>query len=134
MPALPITSLYAGVLGLVLLWLSIQVVRARVSNEVSLGDGGHSELRVAMRGQANFVEYVPMALILLGLAEANGSSPPLLHALGTLLVVARIAHPLGLADAFEMVPARFIGTIVTFAVIVVASAKALVAFVASSAP
>ena len=129
MPSLPITSLYAGLLGLVLLWLSIRVVRARVANEVSLGDGGHSELRVAMRGQANFVEYVPMAILLLGLAELNGASTPLLHALGTLLVVARIAHPLGLADAFEMVPARFLGTIITFAVLVVGSAKAIITFV-----
>ncbi len=35
---LPITALYAGILGLILVWLSIRVVQARAKHEVSLGD------------------------------------------------------------------------------------------------
>lgn len=43
----PIISLYAGLLGLVLVALSVGVVRVRLQHEVSIGDGGVSDLHVA---------------------------------------------------------------------------------------
>jgi hypothetical protein len=100
-------------LGFVLLVLSIRVIRSRVENEVSLGDGGVSSLFVAQRRQGNFVEYVPYAIALLALLEASNASSSMLHTLGATLVIARIAHPFGLATEFAMRAPRFLGTSAT---------------------
>lgn len=113
----PITSLYAGLLGILLLVLSVQVVQARVKHEVSMGDGGVGALLVAQRRQGNFVEYVPYAVILLALLEASGASAGMLHTLGATLVVARILHPIGLATEFAMRAPRFVGTTATMLVL-----------------
>lgn len=121
MIALPITSLYAALLGLLLVVLSWGVVRVRLSKEVSLGSSGHDDLVVAQRRQANFTEYVPLALILLALVELGGAANWLVHALGAALVVARILHPFGLAVEFGLRPPRFLGTIGTWTVIAVSS-------------
>ncbi len=63
-----ITALYAGLLGLMAVVLSILVGRYRAptaDRRVSIGDGGRPEVLVAMRRHANFVEFVqPSPLIL----------------------------------------------------------------------
>jgi uncharacterized membrane protein YecN with MAPEG domain len=93
-----ITMLYAGALALVLLVLSLRVIQARGQTRVYLGDGGNELMIRRMRGQANFVEYVPTALILMALLEHHGAPAWELHALGGLLLVARLLH--GYAFAF----------------------------------
>ena len=57
---LPIVALYAGLNGLILLWLAAAVSRIRLRTGIWLGDGGAPELVRAMRGLANFAEYVPL--------------------------------------------------------------------------
>lgn len=130
MSALPITALYAGILGLLLIWLSIRVVQARLGGEVSLGDGGREDLLVVQRGQGNFVEYVPHALILIGLVELADASAWIVHALGASLTIARLMHPFGLGSEFGLRPPRFIGTTITWIVIGVASLLCIYRFVA----
>jgi len=125
MNALPITTLYAGLLGLILIWLSARVVQARLAHEVSIGDGGQADILVAIRGQGNFIEYVPIALLLIGLGELGGSPSWLLHGLGLTLVLARIAHPFGLASTFELRVPRVAGAMLTLIVIGIASLNAL---------
>jgi uncharacterized membrane protein YecN with MAPEG domain len=90
-----ITALYAGILAIVLVALSVRVIRHRLTGQVSLGDGG-GVLSPVIRAHGNFIEYVPMALILIGLLESRGTAGWLLHLLGIVLVVARLAHPFGL--------------------------------------
>ncbi|MGZ9080482.1 MAG: MAPEG family protein, partial [Burkholderiales bacterium] len=58
-----VTPLYAALLGLWLLVLSLRVVQQRRAARVSLGDGGNTALQRAIRAQGNFVEYVPLALL-----------------------------------------------------------------------
>ncbi len=109
----PITALYVALHVLVLLALSFRVVQLRMKHEVSLGDGGHPALLVAQRAQANFVEYVPLALLAIGAAEASGTGATIVHGLGAVLLLSRIAHPLGVAPEFAVrVPrgAGFFGT------------------------
>lgn len=115
---MPITMLYAGALALVLLVLSIRVIQARGATKVFMGDGGNELMIRRMRGQANFVEYVPMVLILMGLLEMRGNAPWFLHALGASLLVARLAHGYAFAFAAHFPPGRFVGALLTQAALV----------------
>ena len=63
--AMVVTPLYAALLALWFVVLSLHVIRCRREARVSLGDGGNGRLQRAIRAQANFAEYVPLALVLL---------------------------------------------------------------------
>jgi uncharacterized membrane protein YecN with MAPEG domain len=78
----PATALYAPILAVMALTLMQLVGRARLSAEVSIFDGGHAGLGVAIRRHANFTEHVPLALLLMALIELNGAASWLLHGLG----------------------------------------------------
>ncbi len=80
---------------------------------------------MAQRGQGNFIEYVPLAVILIGLTEMHGSPAWLIHALGITLVVARLLHPFGLSSEFELRLPRFLGATATWLVIAVGSAVSI---------
>ena len=91
-----ISAMYASILALLIVWLSLNVINKRKSNRVSIGDGGVTELTVAMAAQSNAVEYIPIALLLLFALEHNGASIILVHLLGIALVAGRIIHARGL--------------------------------------
>ena len=57
----------AGLLGLLAVALLSNVGRVRGKTKIFIGDGGNTELITAMRAQANFVENVPLGLILIWL-------------------------------------------------------------------
>ena len=69
------TAFYAALLALLYLGLSGWVMAERLSGNILHGDGGDADLQKRMRSQANFVEYVPIALILIALLEARGAGP-----------------------------------------------------------
>lgn len=92
-----ITPIYAGLLGILLIVLSLRVSMQRRRHNVSLGDGGHESLTAAIRVQGNFVEYVPTALILLVLLELSGKPAAMVHAFGAALFLGRVLHAQGLA-------------------------------------
>jgi uncharacterized membrane protein YecN with MAPEG domain len=96
--AMVVTPLYVGLAALWLLVLSLRVIAIRRRARVGLGDGGNPELERAIRGQANFVEYVPMALLMLLILEMSRFSIYLIHALGIVLLIGRLLH--GYAFAF----------------------------------
>ncbi|HXK21148.1 MAG TPA: MAPEG family protein [Myxococcota bacterium] len=121
----PITAIYAGLLGLMFLALEIPIGMLRGRGNVSLGDGGNPDLTVAIRRHANFVEHVPLALLLLALLELNGAGHTLLHVLGAALVLARLMHPFGLDVHVMRRPPRALGAGVTALVILVSSAMLL---------
>jgi hypothetical protein len=120
-----ITALYAGLLAILAVVLGIQVGRLRLRTGVSLYDGGDKALAVAIRQHANFIENVPLALLLMMLAELNGTRVPVMHALGATLVVARILHPFGLDFDRARTPLRGIGSGLTTLVIVAGAVLAL---------
>lgn len=90
--ALASVAFYAGVNGLILVWLATNVGRVRAREKVAMGDGGNPAVIRAMRGQANFVEYVPVCLIQLALMAALGAPIWVVHGLGLALTVGRLAH------------------------------------------
>jgi uncharacterized membrane protein YecN with MAPEG domain len=94
-------------------------VQNRKSAKVSLGDGGDALLQRAIRGQANFAEYVPLALLLLAILELSRFSIYLLHVIGIALVVARLLHGYALGFRSEFRFGRYWGAMLTFAVLIV---------------
>jgi len=99
--AIPITAIITALLALMLVGISVRVTVLRARKKIDFFDGGDAELGRAIRVQGNFIEYVPLTLVLMGLIEWMGAAPWLVYAFGVVLVAGRIAHAWGLyASAF----------------------------------
>jgi uncharacterized membrane protein YecN with MAPEG domain len=90
------TSIYAGLSGLLLVYLALQTIKVRRANKVKLGDGDIFELQSAMRAHGNFAEYMPITIILLFLLEYNGMHYLVIHVLGMAFLIGRWIHAQGL--------------------------------------
>ena len=121
----PVTGLYAGLLALLMLGLAARIPPLRFKARVGIGDGDDPALARAIRVHGNFVETVPMALVLLGLVEANGLAAPWLHALGMALVAGRVAHAAGLSRSTGPSAARTAGMVATWGVTLLTALIAL---------
>ena len=117
----PVTTLYAALLGLLLIFLSDQVSRSRKRSSISLGHGDNIALERAMRAQGNFVEYVPFGLILMLLLESEIAEIWALHLFGVMLLAGRLMHAYGMARPDGKVRGRFWGTALTWLMIMSAS-------------
>jgi uncharacterized protein len=106
---LPITALFAGLLVPLYITLAARVIFARRSEKVGIGDGGKAMLLRRMRAHANFAEYTPYALVLMGLAEGLQTPQWLLYACGALLVVGRCVHAYGISQQPEPMNLRVAG-------------------------
>lgn len=122
---LPITAIYAAILGLMLLVLKFRVIAARRRLQIDLLDGGEPDVGRRMRVHGNFAEHVPMALILIGIVELNGAEAWMVHALGGALIVVRILHAHGLESKVGVSFGRTTGVLGTTAVIAAAALLAL---------
>jgi uncharacterized protein len=91
-----ITSAYLGILALLYLVLGLQVSRLRRGHRVLFGDGDNIKLRSAIRAHANFVEYVPLVVLMVAMLEMSGLPAVQVHLLMGALLVARLLHPLGM--------------------------------------
>jgi uncharacterized membrane protein YecN with MAPEG domain len=128
----PASFLYAGLLGLLLIALSTQVVLARRRFRVGLGHGTEDSLQQVVRVQANFTEYVPFAVLLLVLAEITGLPTEAVHGAGILLLASRLVHAWGLSHSPGRTFGRFYGTAGTWVTIVGLSLWLLYATTAAS--
>jgi uncharacterized protein len=108
---LPITLTTAGALGLVGLILALRVSMGRSKHKITMGDGGNTDMIVRIRTHANFVEYVPLMLVLLGLLELAGANHTALIVGAAVLVVARIFHAIGMAGPMAL---RVTGAMATY--------------------
>jgi uncharacterized membrane protein YecN with MAPEG domain len=93
---LPVTLATASALTLVYFGIVFRVMQSRVKGKVSIGDGGDPDMLMRMRTQANFVEYVPLMLILMALLELSGVSRTVLAYAGGAFVLFRIMHAVGM--------------------------------------
>ena len=96
MTTLPITLTIAGASALMAVWLGLRVSLLRRRHKVSVGDGGNQAVLTRMRAHANFIEYTPIFLILLGLVELAKGSHTALWAVAILYIVGRLAHVFGM--------------------------------------
>jgi hypothetical protein len=124
MNAIPITAVFAALLALMLVGISVRVTVLRARKKISFFDGGDEELGRAMRVQGNFIEYLPMALALMGLMEGMGARHWFVYAFGAVLLVARFAHAWGLYSGIFQ--ARVVGTSATWILLAVGALGVLV--------
>jgi len=117
----PVTTLYAGLLGLLYLALAYLVVRGRQRHRINLGIGAEGQIERQVRVHANFAEYAPIFLILLLLAELAAAPSWLLHGAGAGFVIARLGHALGLSSTSGVSQGRSVGTALTWLLILVLS-------------
>lgn len=110
---LPITSTLAALSALALFGLSVAVSLARMKARVKLGTGEDERLLRHIRAQGNFVEYVPLALILCGLAEYRAVPSSWLLLAAGLLIVGRILH--AAAMLLDFWPPRPVAMVATYA-------------------
>lgn len=115
--AVAITALYAGLSGVLMIVLAGFVVRGRRSAQIGIGSGGDERLARAVRVHGNFAEYVPVALLLLLVAELGGANALWLHVNGIGLVAGRVLHAFGLGRHSGRSFGRFWGTVLTWLVI-----------------
>lgn len=114
---LTVTAFYAGLMALWLVGLGFEVSRRRRRHEVSHGDGGVAELEHAIRAHANACEYVPIALIVMGLSEGMGAPAWLLHVAGLMLVAGRVMHGVYFLAGARVFNLRFFGMMLTVVII-----------------
>jgi uncharacterized protein len=62
---MPVFFVCAGLLGLLAVTLTVSVGRLRMQKKIYLGDGGDPEMLAAIRAHGNFMEYVPLCLLLI---------------------------------------------------------------------
>lgn len=110
-----VTAVYAALLALLFLGLSIRVIRAREASHILLGSGGNRVLERAIRVHGNFAEYVPLVLVLLLVAELLAAPGWWLHAMGLALLAGRLLHAFGVSREPEDVRIRVAGVALTFA-------------------
>ena len=89
-----ITGMYASLLALLLIILSIRVIALRGSPIFKWFAFGNNEdgAQRAIRGHGNLIEYAPIFLILMLIAEMNGLKANALHSYGTVFLIARLMH------------------------------------------
>jgi uncharacterized protein len=97
MPMPQITALYAALLGLLIVLLGLRVALGRINGRVGIGDGGNHELTRRIRVHGNAIENVPLALLLLLVAELTNVDAAWLHAYGIVLLLGRLLHAFGLS-------------------------------------
>lgn len=98
------------------MYLSFNVIRLRRKHQISVGDGGNTELQTAQGAQSNAVEYLPVSLILLFYLEFNGGDAWLIHLAGAALMTGRVIHAHGLLN--DSMRRRVLGMQITVYVLV----------------
>ena len=110
-----ITGVYASLIALIFITLSIRVITYRRSKRLGLGDQGDKSLLKRMRAQANCAEYAPFGLLLMLMVELHGPASSTLHLIGGLLLAGRLAHGYGFSASPPKMILRQGGMMLTFA-------------------
>lgn len=96
MNPMAITTLVAGIFAILMVILSLQVSLRRKSTNTVFGDADDDTLRRRIRAHGNFIEYAPLAVIVLGLVEYHGATHWVVSALAFGFIFSRVVHALGM--------------------------------------
>ena len=120
-----ITLLFASLHALLLLALIAPISRHRHRHRIGLGSGGDPVLERKIRAHANFIEFVPIALLMLALLELTGLQASWLWIFGGALLLARVMHALGLSRHVGYSFGRLWGTVLMMLVLLGMAAAGL---------
>lgn len=140
--SIDISAIYIAAAGLFLVFLALDVVRARWKYQGGFGEGPNEKggeraiergvennedpLSRRRRVHANAAEYFSVALLLLVAVENIVAVDWVVHALGVLLLVSRLIHAAGLRGmAGESLP-RTLGTVGTITMVSVSAILVLI--------
>ncbi|APZ97628.1 hypothetical protein BWQ93_03350 [Sphingopyxis sp. QXT-31] len=124
MAVLPVTSLLAAAFAVALVTLSFPISLRRLKVGDMVGDSADDALRRRIRAQGNFIEYVPLGLMTLALAEAQAAPLWLVLTIATMLVLGRALHVVGMLTASG--PVRGFGMIFTYLALLCAAGGLIV--------
>ncbi|MBV1915645.1 MAG: MAPEG family protein [Pseudomonadales bacterium] len=127
MNSLPVTSMVAALLACLMFVLTVLISIRRVelgkqSGDIAkfvFGHGDDETLRRRVRAFGNFIEYTPVALLLLALIEFQGAGYLLLWWLGAAFVIGRLLHALGMLFCPRFPLPRAIGMFATYATLLI---------------
>ena len=120
MDTLPVTLLLSGAAAIYLVLISLPIANRRRAAKLSAGDGGDEKFNRLIRAQANFAEYTPLAIIVIGLIEMNGFAQIFVCGLAAAFAAGRLLHLIGMLG--PVLPARALGMILTFGVLLTGGA------------
>jgi uncharacterized membrane protein YecN with MAPEG domain len=115
---MPVFFVCAGLLGLLVVILTVNVGIIRGRKKINLGDGGDPEMIAAIRAHANLIEFAPLCLLLIYVAsDFYGFWTT--AALSALFLLARVLHAGGMLGVIPQ--GRFLGATGTTVVLAVTS-------------
>lgn len=121
---MPVFFVCAGLLGLLVAVLTVNVGLVRTRKKISLGDGGDPEMTAAIRAHANLLEFAPLCLLLIYMAS-DFYGFWVTACLSVVLLVARVLHAGGMLD---MIPkGRMLGATATTTILAITSILLVVA-------
>jgi len=120
-----IVHLYAALLALLFVGLSVRTLWLRRRLKISVGDAGNKAMLRAMRVHSNFAEYVPLSLLLIFFVEGTGANPLFVHALGISILVGRVSHAYGESQINENHLFRVFGMAMAFTTMIAAALRLL---------
>jgi uncharacterized membrane protein YecN with MAPEG domain len=116
---MPVFFVCAGLLGLLAVSLTVSVGRLRMRKKIYLGDGGDAEMLAAIRTHGNFMEYVPLCLLLIYIVS-DFYSFWYVAVLSLALLLSRVLHAGGLLGFIPL--GRTLGAAGTTLILAVTSA------------
>ncbi len=108
-----ITALYGALNAILNVVLANRVSTARKKHGVGHAGSDSEEFLVASRTHSNNAEFVPLAIVMMLIAELLGGSSVVLHIYGGLLFAARVLHAVGMPRKAPN-PFRFAGVAITW--------------------
>jgi uncharacterized membrane protein YecN with MAPEG domain len=116
-----ITSFYAGILGLLYFVISLETIKARRKEKISLGAGSENQIIHLVSAHNNFASYVPLFLILLFLIEKAGYHFFFIHLIGIIFFGGRMLHFLTMKNKEKTFTKRKLGMQMTLFPLIILS-------------
>lgn len=127
-----VTGLYIAIFALVQAGMVVWIARSRFKDKVSLGAGNSEALKVKTRVYGNFVEVVPIAGLLMLIAELGGSPLWIIHWMGMLMVLSRVLHAKGMLTPPGYGSYRMAGMLLTASVFLIGAVLCIMLAVSRS--
>lgn len=107
------TYLFASLLTLLYLLISVLTIKARTKNRISLGYGKNNEIEAIVSAHSNFASYAPLFIFLLYILEHELQSDFIIVILGSGFLLGRILHLIAFTSHKMNFKLRTLGMVLT---------------------